>query len=259
MLLTTAHRILTTADPVQKAAMTLAASLDMSLGTPPASLPDTPARPEHPRLIPPQDVPKRKLGQGVAGRVAMLHALAHIELNAIDLAWDIILRFHNEDLPDAFFSDWATVAKDEAKHFTLLNNRLHELGSYYGALPAHNGLWEAAVKTKDSLAARLAVVPMVLEARGLDVTPSLIHRLHTIGDAPSAAILQTIYEEEIPHVATGVQWFTYVAVRQGITDTTAYFHDLVRTYYYATLKAPFNDDARAEADMPAAYYHGLVA
>jgi len=160
-----------------------------------------PARPGRPRLCPPRDMPRRRNFGTPAGRIALLHALAHIELNAIDLAWDIVARFARDDTPHAFCDDWVHVAAEEAEHFALLADRLAALGAAYGELPAHDGLWEAAAATAHDLLARLAVVPLVLEARGLDVTPEMICRLERAGDAGSAAILRCIYEDEIGHVA----------------------------------------------------------
>jgi uncharacterized ferritin-like protein (DUF455 family) len=147
-----------------------------------ASPPERPARPPRPELRPPRGVPRRSIGAAPKGRIALLHALAHIELNALDLAWDLIARFSGPDskwdskwdLPRAFFDDWVAVADDEARHFTLLTERLAALGAAYGDLPAHDGLWQAASDTRHDLLARLAVVPLVLEARGLDVTPAMI-------------------------------------------------------------------------------------
>src|SRR5712692_5962815 len=200
--------VLAAADPAQKVALsrTLARRWrqgDMAIGR--ATPPERPARPERPALLPPRDMPKRRNFGSAAGRLALLHALAHIELNAIDLAWDLIARFTDRSLPRAFYDDWVAVAAEEAKHHALVAARLAELGAAYGDLPAHDGLWEAAQATAHDLLARLAVVPLVLEARGLDVTPAMILRLNRFGDAPSAAVLQVIYDDEIGHVATGLQ------------------------------------------------------
>ncbi len=202
-------------------------------------------------------MPKRRAGGSHAGRIALLHALAHIELNAIDLAWDIVARFANEDLPRGFYDDWVTVAAEEAEHHALLSARLGDFGAAYGDLPAHDGLWEAAAETAHDLLARLAVVPLVLEARGLDVTPDMIARLDRLGDAESAAILRRIYEDEIGHVATGRRWFDFVCGRRD-TDPVATFHTLVRRHFRGGLKRPFNDAARAAAGLGAALYEPLV-
>jgi uncharacterized ferritin-like protein (DUF455 family) len=188
-----------------------------------------------------------------AGRIALLHALAHIELNAVDLAWDIIARFSGEDLPRAFFDDWVCVAAEEAEHFALLDARLATLGGAYGDLPAHDGLWEAASATAHDLIARLAVVPLVLEARGLDVTPEMIRRLERASDAESAMILERIYADEIGHVAVGARWFAHLCRERGL-DPAETFQDRVRRYFVGALKPPFNHVARQEAGMPAAFY-----
>ena len=215
-----------------------------------------PARPDHPILLPPADMPKRRKGGSIANKIALLHAIAHIELNAIDLAFDIIARF-GSSMPKDFTSDWIQVGADEAKHFNLLQERLKSLGSYYGALPAHDGLWESAQHTKDCLAARLAVVPMVLEARGLDVTPDMIKRLAKTGDTESVEILSIIYEEEITHVAAGKRWFSYLC-QQKNKNEESHFHDLVTAYFYGQLKPPFNKPARTKAGLTAGFYEPLV-
>ena len=200
---------------------------------------------------------RRNLGSA-AGRVALLHALAHIELNAIDLAWDIVGRFSRDDLPKAFFDDWVGVAAEEAEHFSLLDARLADLGAAYGDLPAHDGLWEAAAATAHDLLARLAVVPLVLEARGLDVTPEMIRRLERAGDLDSAVILERIYTDEIGHVAVGARWFARLCEQRGL-DPSATFQANVRRYFTGALKPPFNLAARDEAGLPADFYAPLAA
>jgi uncharacterized ferritin-like protein (DUF455 family) len=219
--------------------------------------PPRPARPARPVLLPPRDMPKRRNFGSSAGRLALLHALAHIELNAIDLAWDLVARFPDAGLPRDFFDDWVGVAAEEAEHFALLSARLQALGSCYGALPAHDGLWEAALATAHDVVARLAIVPLVLEARGLDVTPEMILRLERAGDAASAAVLARIYEDEIGHVAAGARWFDRVCRADGLDPATA-FHDRVRRYFAGALKPPFNRAARDAAGIPAAYYEPLA-
>jgi len=222
-----------------------------------ASPPPRPARPDRPVLLPPREVPKRRNFGAADGRVALLHALAHIELNAIDLAWDLLARFGGSFLPHEFFDDWVAVAAEEAEHFTLLAARLEALGGVYGALPAHDGLWEAAAATADDVIARLAVVPLVLEARGLDVTPQMIARLERAGDAGSAAILGIIYRDEIGHVAAGVRWFRRLCDTHGL-DPAAVFRDRTQRYFRGALRPPFNRAARDAAGFPAAYYEPLV-
>jgi uncharacterized ferritin-like protein (DUF455 family) len=208
-------------------------------------------------LLPAREMPKRRAGGERESRVALLHALAHIELNAIDLAWDLIARFAGETLPRSFFDDWIAVADEEATHHGLLAERLAALGAAYGDLPAHDGLWEAAAVTAGDFLARLAVVPLVLEARGLDVTPPMIARLERAGDAESAAVLRRIYRDEIAHVAAGRRWFEWACAREGLPPVATY-HDRVRRYFKGTLKPPFNEDARAQAGFAAAFYAPLA-
>ena len=221
------------------------------------SPPDNPARPKAPELVRPSDVKRRRLGTP-AGRGALLHAVAHIEFNAIDLAADMIARFgHHPDIEEAdraaFIGDWVSVCHDEARHFGLLQTRLNEIDMTYGDLPAHNGLWEAAIKTKDNFAARLAIAPMVLEARGLDVTPGLIEKLTSVGDTDSADILKIIYNDEIGHVAIGARWFQKLAQNKSI-EPESWFHELIRNYYRGALKPPFNVQARTLAGLKQGYY-----
>lgn len=222
-----------------------------------AEPPARPARPARPELKRPGEVPRRRINRGTAGRSALLHALAHIELNAIDLAADIIARFTREALPRGFYDDWLTVADEEGKHFLLLEDRLAGLGLAYGDLPAHDGLWQAAEETAHDLLARLAVVPLVLEARGLDVTPVMIEKLKAAEDAESAAVLQVIYEEEIGHVAIGKRWFDYLCERRGEAPQAAW-QALVRRHFKGQLKPPFNDAARGQAGFTADFYATLA-
>lgn len=248
---------LLTADPVEKAQKTQAVATlwrqgvfaDVGDTLPP----DRPARPEKPELLPPGQVPRRKINRGTQGRIALLHALAHIELNAVDLAWDLAIRFPNSDLPRDFVADWVQVADDEARHFLLLQGRLEALGARYGNLVAHDGLWESAMGTAENLLARLAIVPMVLEARGLDVTPDMIAKLRNAEDEESAAVLTIIYSDEIGHVAAGRRWFDHVAAREGLDPAPTWQH-LVKTYFKGQLKPPFNHDARAMAGLTLDFY-----
>ena len=220
------------------------------------AVPDLPARAPRPVLLPPNKMPKRR-GGSAKGRFALLHALAHIELNAIALAWDMVGRF-GAGMPRRFIDDWVSVADDEARHFVMLADRLEQLGGAYGDLPAHDGLWDAARATAHDLAARLAVVPQVLEARGLDVTPATVARLAESGDADSAAILDQIYRDEINHVRIGNFWFRWTCESNGIPPDQAFRH-LVSTHFKGELRPPFNDLARSEAGMPTAWYHDLPA
>ncbi|MEL6920037.1 MAG: ferritin-like domain-containing protein [Pseudomonadota bacterium] len=221
------------------------------------AIPDTPGRPPKPDLVPPTQVKKRSL-RSRRGRIALLHALAHIELNAIDLALDVVARFASETVPRSFFDGWMGVADDEARHFKLLTERLSQLGASYGDLPAHNGLWEAARETSKHLHARLAIVPMVLEARGLDVTPSMIAQLEAANDPESAAILKVIYEDEKTHVAVGAKWFRFYCARNGENPAMA-FQSLVRRHFRGALRPPFNDLARAAAGLTPSFYRSLTA
>ncbi|HVY98980.1 MAG TPA: ferritin-like domain-containing protein [Dongiaceae bacterium] len=257
-LAASAIAVLTTPEPGGKAAAShraaaawLSGRLDLSADGPPP--PDRPARPERPPLLAPRDMPKRKAGGSTAKRIAMLHALAHIELNAIDLAWDLIARFGRPDMPRGFFDDWVTVADEEALHFQLLSHRLAELGAAYGDLPAHDGLWQAAAETSHDLLARLAIVPLVLEARGLDVTPAMIAGMRKHGDTATAAVLERIYRDEIGHVARGMRWFDHFARAAGLDPKQAW-QTLVRQHFRGALKPPFNRAARDDARLPADFY-----
>ena len=265
-ILALARSVLTTADPDAKAdrahevvALWRSGAARLPASSAPPS--DHPARPDRPVLVPPGDVPRRRMNSP-AGRVALLHAVAHIEFNAIDLAFDMVARYALDPSLDAesrpaFVSDWLSVGDDEARHFRLITGRLAELGSAYGEFPAHSGLWDAAMATRDSLAARLAVAPMVLEARGLDVTPGMIKRLDSAGDRESADCLRVIYAEEIGHVAAGARWFRYVATVAG-DDPVQLFQALVRKHFSSGLKPPFNAEARLQADLPPEFYESIT-
>jgi uncharacterized ferritin-like protein (DUF455 family) len=218
--------------------------------------PDRPARPDKPELKPPREMPRRRNAGSLEHRVALLHALAHIELNAIDLAWDLIARFAEPDLPRAFFDDWVTVADQEATHHALVSARLEALGAAYGDLPAHDGLWQAAQVTAHDLLARLAIVPLVLEARGLDVTPDMIEKLKRQGDVESVTVLETIYREEVEHVAAGQRWFHFECKRRGVEPVESY-RALVKQYFRGGLKPPFNRVARDEAGFAASFYENV--
>ncbi|NND40779.1 MAG: ferritin-like domain-containing protein [Boseongicola sp.] len=221
-----------------------------------AAPPPRPARPENPELLDPRDVPKRKPGTPL-GRIALLHAVAHIELNAVDLHWDIIARFSEVSMPLGFFDDWVKAADEESKHFNLVSDCLEALGSHYGALPAHAGMWRAAEDTAEDLMGRLAVVPMVLEARGLDVTPGMIEVFRKAGHNGAVTALETIYAEEVGHVAYGSKWFHFLCGRRDL-DPKPVFHDLVRRYFHGPLRPPFNEEKRAEAGLPPDFYWPLT-
>jgi len=208
-----------------------------------AQAPLAPGRPPRPELVHPRDVPTRGLGTP-AGRAALVHAVAHIEFNAINLALDACSRFAGQ-MPAAFYADWLGVARDEARHFALLRGRLNELGYDYGDFPAHNGLWEAAEKTAHDVLVRMALVPRVLEARGLDVTPGIIHRLREVGDTATVAILDIILAEEVAHVAAGTRWFYLLCAQRGL-EPVATFRQLVAEHRMS-IRPPFNAVARAQA------------
>ncbi len=227
-------------------------------------VPSRPARPEKPELLMPRDMPKRRKGNSERNRINLLHALSHIELNAIDLAWDIIARysFYYEAaegfvLPIEFYTDWLKVADDEAKHFLMLSDRLSDFGAGYGDLPAHDGLWDSADKTAHDFAARLAIVPMVLEARGLDVTPNLIEQMKEQDDFKTADMLKIIHDDEITHVEAGTVWFKKWCAFYNHDEET-YFQDLVRTYFHGLLRKPFNHPSREEAGMIRDWYEPLA-
>jgi uncharacterized ferritin-like protein (DUF455 family) len=219
-------------------------------------MPDRPARPARPELLPPNRMPKRGKAGSERSRIAMLHALAHIENGAIDLAFDMAGRF-GAAYPPAFVDDWLGVGADEAMHFALLDRRLAALGSCYGALPAHDGLWEAAAETAHDPLARLAVVPMVLEARGLDVTPAIVAAFERGGDARSAAILRRVYRDEIRHVAAGTYWFRRTCESRGL-ETVPEWQRLIRAHFRGIVKPPFNDSARDEAGLSREFYLGVA-
>ncbi|PTE13777.1 ferritin-like domain-containing protein [Pseudogemmobacter blasticus] len=259
-----AVEVLTTADGRAKCALgrrhaatwfaARAAGTPLPVGQ--ASPPLRPARPDRPELLPPREVPRRRPGSP-QGRIALLHALAHIELNAVDLHWDIIARFTHHPMPPGFYDDWVKAADEEAKHFNLICDVLESLGSHYGALPAHAGMWRAAEDTASDLKGRLAVVPMVLEARGLDVTPGMIDIFRKAPDPAAVAALETIYAEEVGHVAYGSKWFNWLCGRDG-EDPKDVFHALVRHYFHGALKPPFNEEKRAEAGLPPDFYWPLA-
>jgi len=219
--------------------------------------PDRPARPDRPELLPPARMPKRGKGGSERARIAMVHALAHIEFVAIDLAFDLVARF-GDAFPPEFADDWLRVGADEAMHFALLARRLAELGSHYGALPAHDGLWEAAEKTAHDPLARIAIVPMVLEARALDITPQTIERFAAFGDQRTARILGRIVDDEIRHVAAGTKWFLWATNRTGANPQETY-QMLVRRHFRGGLKPPFNDSARGQAGLTREFYGPLAS
>lgn len=260
-LLGAAAQVLRSPFPAEKAAAAAFADqlrlADAPLGPLTHEPPNQPARPARPELVPPGEVPRRRLGSP-EGRAALLHAIAHIEFNAIDLAFDMTMRFCRQigDLgldAAAFAADWIRIGGEEARHFLMIERRLEAHESGYGAFPAHNGLWEAADKTQHDVLARLAIAPLILEARGLDVTPDMIERLRGAGDEESVSVLGVIYREEVGHVACGKRWFDAVCSVRDVNPTDA-FHEMREKYFSGQLKPPFNHGAREKAGMSRAFY-----
>lgn len=204
---------------------------------------EIPGRPAKPELIHPNDIKQRKLGSEL-GRATLIHAILHIEFNAINLALDAVYRFR--EMPDEFYSHWLFVAAEESYHFSLLEKRLGELGYAYGDMPAHNGLWEMVLKTDHDVLIRMALVPRVLEARGLDVTPGMIERLKKAGDNDTVDVLKIILQDEIGHVALGSQWFKYCCdlVNKEPEQT---FRDLLVEYMGRGPSGPLHEEARLQA------------
>ena len=203
--------------------------------------------PERPLLASPASMPRRQLN-GPENHAALIHALAHIEFNAINLALDAVQRFAG--LPREFYGDWLVVAAEEAYHFSLLRNHLLGLGKDYGDFPAHAGLWEMAEKTAHDPLARMALVPRLLEARGLDVTPDIQRKLRGYGDAAGADILDIILRDEIGHVAAGDRWFKYLCTQRGLEPESA-FRNLLATPGVPRPRRPFNESARLAAGFSA--------
>jgi uncharacterized ferritin-like protein (DUF455 family) len=206
-------------------------------------VPPLPGRPERPRLVSPHRVPRRS-PHTAPGRAALLHAVAHIEFNAINLALDAIWRFPG--LPRAYYADWQRVAAEEALHFNLLAGHLATLGHAYGDFDAHNGLWDMVEKTKDDVVARMALVPRTLEARGLDATPPMQARLRQAGDERAAQILGVILRDEVGHVAIGNHWYRWLCERDG-HEPVAHYTELARRHHAPRLHPPFNFEARRAA------------
>jgi len=215
------------------------------------SLSDTPpvepigdaGHPDKPELVAPRDVPRRSINTA-QGRIVLAHALAHIEFNAINLALDAVYRFR--DMPDDFYSDWIRVADEEASHFALLVSYLSKRQHHYGDFPAHYGLWEMAQKTAHDVMVRMALVPRVLEARGLDVTPGLMDKLEQAGDTEFVAHLAVIHHDEIGHVSIGSRWFKYLCEQRGI-DARVTFKQLIQDYMKGVLRGPFDEVVRIQA------------
>lgn len=246
-LLRAAQQCLSATDPLHKVALTQqyaaqfrAGQLKVPADAPPPAAIGMPGRPARPALVHPRDLPRRGLGSA-EGRAAFIHAIAHIELNAIDLAWDAVYRFRG--LPGSFHADWVSVADDESRHFMLLHGRLQAHGFAYGDFDAHNGLWEMCEKTAHDGLARMALVPRVLEARGLDVTPGMIIKLRSANDHATADVLEVILREEVAHVAAGSRWYHWYCQRAGV-EPRARFIALLKEYAGGYLHGPFNLEAR---------------
>ena len=216
---------------------------------------DLPGRPARPELVEPRSLQRRSMSTP-QGRIVLLHALAHIEFNAINLALDAVWRFAN--MPDAFYADWLRVAAEEAYHFSLLRQRLADYGHAYGDFPAHNGLWEMCERTSGDVLARMALVPRVLEARGLDASPPIRARLTQAGDDASAAILDIILRDEVGHVRIGNHWFRYLCEARGLDPHTAWLA-LAAQYNAPRMRGPFNFEARRSAGFDQAELDTLAA
>ena len=261
-LFSAARACLDAAMPDDKPALTLAMAeafkrgelaIDAAIAAPaPIRIPGRPAKP---KLVHPRELPRRGFGSD-EGRAAFIHAVAHIEFNAIDLAWDAVYRFR--DMPRDYYADWVAVAHDEARHFSMLRTRLREFGHDYGDFDAHNGLWEMAEKTAHDGLARMALVPRVLEARGLDVTPAMIVKLRALGDDATADILDIILREEVAHVAAGSRWYRWHCERAGVEPRTR-FRELLREYASGVLHKPFNVEARLQAGFDIEELESLLA
>jgi len=246
-------------DPDHKIALTRALvrdwrddGVELRENAPPAPI-GQPGRPPRPALVPPRELVQRKLTTA-EGRAALIHAVAHIEFNAINLALDAVCRFRG--LPREYYGDWLRVAEEESHHFELLRERLRALGYAYGDFPAHNGLWEMAVDTAHDHLVRMALVPRVLEARGLDVTPGMLERLTAVGDMDTVERLKVILRDEVGHVAIGSRWFKYACAQRGL-DPEPTFRDLLSRYMRGKLRGPFNVDARMAAGFSKAELEAL--
>ncbi|KAG9120742.1 hypothetical protein FRC07_003640 [Ceratobasidium sp. 392] len=264
-----ACRILSTSNPERKVVLTRRAASAWRTGRTTSSgqkksdlptPPDVPPR-ENMTTVQPGKVGKRGKAGSERSRIAIIHALANIEQWAIDLAWDIIARFGSvkiagEPLPPQFFTDWVKVAEDEAKHFSLLSARLVQLNTFFGSQAVHAGLWESATRTAHSLPARLCIIHLVHEARGLDVNPTTIEKFKAVGDTESVKVLEVIHWDEVTHVTAGHRWFTWACARLG-EDPVEAFRREVKTHFSGALKGPFNTKDRARAGMSPEFYENL--
>lgn len=281
-LLEYAALVLRTASIEDKYSLTLEAkrrwhakTLPIHSGGPLPEAPAFPSRPTNLKIIDPRAMDQRSAVKDPGqSRLLLIHSLCHIEAWAIDLSWDVLLRFAgsplvalSEDklddglyLPELFFDDWLRIATEEARHWNMWRLRLVELGSFYGALPVHDGLWQSADETAHDFLARLSIVHMTHEARGLDVTPRFIAQMHSAGDIKSANLLKLIEEDEITHVASGMVWFNYACLRQhepALPIPT--FHSLVKQYFRGSLKPPFCTESRHKAGFTEEWYLPLIS
>ncbi|MGV6827158.1 MAG: ferritin-like domain-containing protein [bacterium] len=202
-----------------------------------------PGRPDKPELLSAREMPRRRLGSP-EGHAAMIHSIGHIEFNAINLACDAVYRFR--EMPPAYYSDWIKVAVEEGYHFSLISQRLQNLGYHYGDFPGHDGLWELAQKTSHDVMARMALIPRVMEARGLDVTPDIRRRFKEIGDQETVAILDIILRDEVGHVEAGTRWFRHVCEQRGQESEDTYF-ELLAEYFPSGIRCPLHVSARLDA------------
>ena len=246
-----ALQCLLTNDPLEKVAQTqdlyqrwLADELSLNINDE-ILVPNVPGRPDKPELVAVHDLPRRR-NTAKSGNASLIHAIAHIEFNAINLALDAVARF--SDMPEQFYDDWARVAFEESQHYILLRDHLLSLAYDYGDFPAHSGMWDMAQKTHHDVLIRMALVPRVLEARGLDVTPKMMNKLRDSGEHRAVEILKIILREEIGHVKIGTHWFNYLCKDRNI-DPLATFKDLLDNYFSGQLRGPFNTDARKLADF----------
>ena len=202
-----------------------------------------PGRPEKPELVPPKELPKRKLGSK-EGHAALIHSIAHIEFNAINLALDAVYRF--QDMPKQYYLDWIGVAGEESYHFQMIREQLAHLGYEYGDFVGHDGLWMTTFETDHDPLVRMALVPRTLEARGLDVTPPMMSKLRAVGDKRGVEILKILLRDEIGHVAVGTRWFRYLCEQRNLNPFNT-FQKVVQEYFHGDLRGPFNFDAREAA------------
>lgn len=248
-MFTAARACIDACDPDEKVALTREVAalwregrLSLESAAKPEEIP-VPGRPGRPKLVAPAKVPRRRLNSE-QGRPALVHAITHIEFNAINLAWDAVYRFR--EMPRQFYDGWVQVAEEEACHFTLLRDRLGEMGYQYGDFDAHNGLWDMACKTSHDVLVRMALVPRVLEARGLDVTPGMMQRLRDAGDEKTVSLLEIILRDEVGHVAIGTRWFRYACEQRGL-DSEKTFAGLLEQYMRGHIRGPFYEEARMQA------------